>query len=118
MYTTFNKNKQRLHRHVRIRAKISGSATCPRISVYRSNKFIYAALIDDEKGVTLASSTSAKLGLDNPSNVAAAEAVGADLAKKAGELKITKAVFDRSGYLYHGQVKALTEACRKGGLAF
>ena len=118
MYTTFNKNKQRLHRHVRIRAKISGSATCPRISVYRSHKFIYAALIDDEKGVTLASSTSAKLGLDNPSNVAAAEAVGADLAKKAGELKITKAVFYRSGYLYHGQVKALAEACRKGGLAF
>lgn len=118
MYTVFDKNKQRLHRHVRIRAKISGTATCPRVSVYRSNKFIYAALIDDESGKTLCSSSSAKLNLENPSNCEAAKKVGEDLASKAKELKIEKAVFDRSGYLYHGQVKALADACREGGLAF
>ena len=118
MYSVFNKNKQRLHRHVRSRAKISGTPECPRISVYRSNKFIYAALIDDVAGKTLAAVDSSKLGLDNPSNCEAATKVGEELAKKAADLKIAKAVFDRSGYLYHGQVKALAEACRKGGLAF
>ena len=118
MYTAFNKNKQRLHRHVRIRSKISGTAECPRISVYRSNKFIYASLIDDVTGKTLVSSDSSKLNLENPSNCEAAAKVGEDLANKAKELKIVKVVFDRSGYLYHGQVKALAEACRKGGLAF
>lgn len=118
MYSVFNKNKQRLHRHIRIRAKIAGTADRPRISVYRSNKFIYASLIDDTTGTTLASSSSAKLGLENPSNCEAAAKVGADLAEKAKALKIEKVVFDRSGYLYHGQVKALAEACREAGLAF
>ncbi len=118
MYTTFNRNKQRLHRHIRIRGKISGTATCPRISVYRSNKFIYAALIDDDKAVTLASSSSAKLGLENPSNIDAAKKVGADIAEKAKALSITKVVFDRSGYAYHGQVKALADAAREAGLIF
>lgn len=118
MYSAFNKNKQRLHRHVRIRAKVKGTLERPRISVYRSNKFIYASLVDDVNGKTLASSSSAKLGLENPSNVEAASKVGADLASKAKALKIEKAVFDRSGYLYHGQVKALAEACREAGLAF
>jgi large subunit ribosomal protein L18 len=118
MYSVFNKNKQRLHRHIRIRAKVCGTADRPRISVFRSNKFIYAALVDDTTGKTLASSSSAKLGLENPSNIDAASKVGADLAEKAKALKIEKAVFDRSGYLYHGQVKALAEACREAGLAF
>lgn len=118
MYTTFNRNKQRLHRHIRIRGKISGTATCPRISVYRSNKFIYAALIDDDKAVTLASSSSAKLGLENPSNIDAAKKVGAEIAEKAKALSITKVVFDRSGYAYHGQVKALADAAREAGLIF
>lgn len=118
MYTTFNRNKQRLHRHIRIRGKISGTATCPRISVYRSNKFIYAALIDDDKAVTLVSSSSAKLGLENPSNIDAAKKVGADIAEKAKALSITKVVFDRSGYAYHGQVKALADAAREAGLIF
>lgn len=118
MYTTFNRNKQRLHRHVRIRGKISGTAECPRISVYRSNKFIYAALIDDDKAITLASSSSAKLGLENPSNIDAAKKVGLDIAAKAKALNITKVVFDRSGYAYHGQVKALADAAREGGLIF
>ena len=118
MYTVFDKNAQRLHRHVRIRAKIQGTAARPRVSIYRSNKFIYASLIDDEAGKTLASSSSVKLNLDNPSNVAAAAKVGEDLAAKAKDLKVTTVVFDRSGYLYHGQVKAVAEAMRKAGLVF
>ena len=118
MYSVFNKNKQRLHRHIRIRAKVKGTALRPRISVFRSNKFIYASLVDDTTGTTLASSSSAKLNLENPSNVEAAAKVGADLAAKAKALKIEKVVFDRSGYLYHGQVKALADACREAGLAF
>lgn len=120
MYTTFDRNAQRKHRHVRVRAKVSGTASCPRISVFRSNKFIYASIINDEEGKTLVSSTSnsAELKLENPSNIEAAKAVGADLAKKALDKGITKVVFDRSGYLYHGQVKALAEACREAGLVF
>ena len=118
MYTPFDRNAQRKHRHVRIRAKIHGTAERPRISVYRSNKFIYASLVDDTAHKTLCSSSSAKLGLENPSNCAAAEAVGEDLAKKALALNVKEVVFDRSGYLYHGQVKALAEACRKAGLVF
>lgn len=118
MYKTFDKNAQRKHRHVRVRAKISGTASCPRVSVFRSNKFIYASLVDDTKHVTLASSSSAKLGLDNPSNCDAANKVGLDLAKKAKDLKLTNVVFDRSGYLYHGQVKAVAEGLREGGLVF
>ncbi len=118
MYTAFNKNKQRLHRHIRIRAKVKGTADRPRVSVFRSNKFIYAALVDDTTGKTIAASSSAKLGLENPSNVDAATKVGADLAQKAKDLKIEKIVFDRSGYLYHGQVKAVAEALREAGLVF
>lgn len=118
MYTTFNKNKQRVHRHVRIRGKISGTAECPRISVFRSNKFIYASLIDDVTHTTIAATSSAKLNLENPSNVEAAAAVGAEIARLAKEKNITKAVFDRSGYSYHGQVKAVADAAREGGLIF
>ncbi|MFA6829352.1 MAG: 50S ribosomal protein L18 [Bacilli bacterium] len=118
MYTTFNRNAQRKHRHVRVRAKISGTASCPRICVFRSNKFIYASIINDEEHKTLAYSSSAKLGLDNPSNCDAATKVGEELSKKALDLGIKEVVFDRSGYLYHGQVKALAEACRKAGLVF
>ena len=118
MYKPFNKNAQRKHRHIRVRAKIHGNNQCPRGSIFRSNKFIYASLIDDDKGVTLASSSSAKLALENPSNCEAAKKVGLDLAKKAKDLKLEKAVFDRSGYLYHGQVKALADGLREGGLIF
>lgn len=118
MYSTFNKNAQRKHRHQRVRSKISGTPTCPRVSIFRSNKFIYASLIDDEARKTLASSSSAKLSLDNPSNVDAAKKVGLDLAKKAKDLKLSNVVFDRSGYLYHGQVKAVAEGLREGGLIF
>ncbi len=118
MYTTFNRNAQRKHRHLRIRAKVKGTASRPRISVFRSNKFIYASLIDDSCHKTLCSSSSAKLGLENPSNCEAAKAVGKDLAAKALALNVKEVVFDRSGYLYHGQVQALAEACREAGLVF
>lgn len=118
MYSTFNRNKARLHRHVRVRAKISGTTVRPRISIFRSNKFIYAQIIDDVKNVVLVASSSDKLGLDNPSNKDAATKVGEDLAKKAADKKIKEVVFDRSGYLYHGQVEAVAEALRKGGLVF
>lgn len=118
MYTTFDKNKQRLHRHVRIRAKICGTKECPRVSIYRSNRYIYASLIDDKAGKTLASIGSDKLGLTNSIDTAAAKKVGEELAKKAKKLKITTAVFDRSGYLYHGRVKALADALRENGLKF
>lgn len=116
MYTTFNREKQREHRHTRVRAKISGTSLRPRVSIYRSNKFIYAALIDDTAHKTLAASSSAKLGLDNPSNVEAAKKTGEDLAKKALDLGIKEVVFDRSGYIYHGQVQAVAEALRASGL--
>ncbi len=118
MYTPIDKNAQRIHRHRRIRAKISGTAARPRVSVYRSNRYIYASLIDDEKGITLCSSASNKLGLENAGNCQAAAALGADLASKAKALNIETVVFDRSGYAYHGQVEALAESLRENGLVF
>jgi len=98
-------------RRVRIRAKIKGTKNRPRLSVFRSSKHIYAQLIDDEKGETLA----AALG---GSNVRTAGEVGKVLAEKALKLKIKKVVFDRGGYKYHGRVKALAEGAREGGLEF
>ena len=113
-----SKNVSRVRRHARVRRKVSGTAECPRLCVYRSNKNIEAQLIDDVKGVTLVSSSSMALKLDNGSNIDAAKAVGSDIAKKAKAKKIAKCVFDRSGYLYHGRVQALAEAAREGGLEF
>ena len=113
-----SKNVSRVRRHARVRAKISGTAACPRLCVYRSNKNIEAQIIDDEKKVTLVSSSSMSLKLENGSNIEAASKVGADVAKKAKAKKITKVVFDRSGYIYHGRVKALAEAAREAGLEF
>lgn len=118
MYTTFDKNSQRLHRHKRIRGKISGTSTCPRISIFKSNRYVYASLIDDTNKKTLAYVTSANLNLENTSNVAAGSAVGEKLAQEAKKLNIKTAVFDRSGYIYHGVVKAIADSCRKGGLTF
>jgi len=117
MYKKENKNACRLHRHMRQKGKIVGSASCPRISVYRSNKAIYAQLIDDSKHVTLCESNSLKLGLTS-ANVESATKVGTDLGKKAKALKIENAVFDRSGYVYHGKVKALADAVRAQGIKF
>jgi len=115
-----SRNDLRVARHARVREKIYGTATEPRLNVFRSNGNIFAQIIDDEKGVTLvsASSIDKELKLENGSNVEAAYKVGVLLAKRAKEAKITKVVFDRGGYLYHGRVKALAEAARENGLEF
>ena len=100
-----------------IRAKISGSASRPRMTVFRSNKQIYVQLIDDLTGVTLASASS--LGMtEKVAKKEQAAKVGELVAKKAQEAGITVVVFDRNGYLYHGRVKELADAARKGGLKF
>ena len=112
-----SKNDMRLRRHKKIRRALSGNETTPRLSVFRSNTAIYAQLIDDVKGVTLASSSSLELKLKN-NNLETAKAVGKDIAKKAKEAKIKTVVFDRSGYLYHGKIKALADAARENGLEF
>jgi large subunit ribosomal protein L18 len=108
--------QQRRRRQVRIRAKVVGTAIRPRLSVYRSLKDIYAQLIDDDKGIVIASSSSLKEKKAN--GMEAAKQVGMDLAKKAKAKKISTCVFDRSGYLYHGKVKAVAEGAREGGLTF
>ena len=113
-----SKNVSRVRRHARVRAKISGTAETPRLCVYRSNKNIEAQLIDDVKGVTLVSSSSMSLKLENGSNIEAAKLVGKDIAEKAVAKGLKKVVFDRSGYIYHGRVKALAEAAREAGLEF
>ena len=100
----------------RVRNKISGSPSCPRMSVFRSNKQIYVQIIDDLSGKTLVSASS--LGLNLASNKDQATKVGELIAKKAVEAGISTVVFDRSGYLYHGRVKELADAARKGGLKF
>lgn len=113
-----SRNSARLMRHKRIRTEISGTKEVPRLSVFRSNKEIYAQIIDDEKKTTLASASSLdkSLKLKNGGNVEAAKAVGKLLAENAKKAKIKKVVFDRGGYLYHGRVKALAEAARENGL--
>ena len=113
-----SKNVSRLRRHARVRNKISGTATCPRLNVFRSNSNIFAQIIDDEKGVTLVSSSSVELKIKNGGNIEGAKLVGKDIATKAKKNKIEKIVFDRGGYLYHGRVKALAEAARENGLEF
>ena len=118
MISKQDKNVSRVRRHARVRAKISGTAEAPRLCVYRSNKNIEAQIIDDVKGATLVASSSMSLKLENGSNVDAAKLVGEDIAKKALAKKIKKVVFDRSGYIYHGRVKALAEAAREAGLEF
>ena len=118
MISKQDKNVSRVRRHARVRAKISGTSEAPRLCVYRSNKNIEAQIIDDVKGVTLVASSSMSLKLENGSNVEAAAKVGQDIAQKALAKKIKKVVFDRSGYIYHGRVKALAEAAREAGLKF
>lgn len=111
-------NDLRLRRHARIRKVISGTSTMPRLNVFRSNKEIYVQVIDDEIGKTLASSSSIALKLKNGGNIEGAKLVGKDIAEKCKKLKITKVVFDRGGYLYHGRVEALANAARENGLEF
>ncbi len=118
MVSKQSKNIARKRRHARVRNKISGTAQTPRLCLYRSNKNIEAQIIDDVKGVTLVASSSMALRLANGSNIEAAALVGKDIAEKAVAKKIKKVVFDRSGYIYHGRVKALAEAAREAGLEF
>ena len=111
------KQQKRYRRHHKIRAKIIGSKKCPRLSVFRSNQHIYAQLIDDEEGKTLANISDLKLK-KNIKKIKAADEIGKLIAEKALEKKIKKVVFDRGGYKYHGRIKAVAEAARKGGLKF
>ena len=112
-----SKNDMRIKRHRKIRRTLSGTDVTPRLCVFRSNQAIYAQLIDDVKGVTIASSSSLELKLKN-NNLEAAATVGKDIAEKAKKAKIKTVVFDRGGYLYHGRVKALADAARENGLEF
>ena len=112
-------NKARQARHKRVRAKISGTAECPRLNVFRSLQNIYAQLIDDVKGETLVSaSTVEKDFQEYGGNKSAAHKVGELLAKRAAEKGIENCVFDRGGYIYHGRVKELADGAREGGLKF
>lgn len=111
-------NEARLRRHARVRNKIAGTKECPRLNVFRSNNQIFAQVINDESGTTLVSSSSLELKLTNGGNVEGAKAVGKDIASKCKKAKISKVVFDRGGYLYHGRVEALAQAARESGLEF
>ena len=113
-----SKNSQRIMRHKRVRKNISGTSEMPRLNVFRSNTQIYALIINDETGTTLASSSSVQLKIKNGGNIEGAKLVGADIAKKAKEANISKVVFDRGGYQYHGRVEALADAARENGLEF
>ena len=112
-------NKARIKRHKRVRSKISGTAECPRLNVFRSTNNLYAQLIDDVQGVPLASASSLDKEIDvYGGNKDAARKVGQLIAKRAADKGITEVVFDRGGYIYHGRVQALAEAAREGGLKF
>jgi|SRR3954454_16388465 len=114
-----NKQEIRVRIHKRIRKKISGSAERPRLAVFRSLKHIYAQVIDDRAGRTLvAASSNEKDKAANGGNVAGAKEIGRMIAERAKAHGITRVVFDRGGYLYHGRVKALADAAREGGLEF
>lgn len=112
-------NKARLHRHKRVRGKINGTAERPRLNVFRSTSNIYAQLIDDEKGVTLASASTLDKEFNGyGGNKEAAKIVGNLIAKRALEKDISEVVFDRGGYVFHGRVKELADGAREGGLKF
>ena len=117
---TSNKVSARQKIRYRIRKKVKGTSAVPRLSVFRSNTDIYAQLIDDDNGLTLASASSkqADIKAQAGNKVDKSKLVGEALARKAGELGLKKAVFDRSGYIYHGRVKALADGAREGGLEF
>ena len=112
------KREARLRRHTRVRKSVSGTTEVPRLNVFRSNKGIYAQVIDDVTKTTLASSSNLELKIANGGNIEAAKAVGKDIAEKCKKLKIKTVVFDRGGYQYHGRVEALADAAREAGLEF
>jgi large subunit ribosomal protein L18 len=117
-----DKNKVRQNRHLRVRRKISGTAERPRLCVFRSNKNIYAQVIDDVEGKTLVAASTVEADIKNAvehgGDKNAAKAVGEAVAKKALDAGITNVVFDRGGYIYTGRVKELAEAAREAGLKF
>lgn len=122
MISKADKNKARLKRHLRVRKKIQGTAERPRLNVFRSSKHMYAQLIDDVKGVTLAAASTLdkdlKDQIGNGGNVEAARKVGELIAKRAKAQGFEQVVFDRGGYLYHGRIQALADAAREAGLEF
>jgi large subunit ribosomal protein L18 len=118
--TKADKNIVRKKRHARVRRTIIGTAERPRLNVFRSSKHIYAQLINDEKGITLASASTLDkaVELEHGGNVDAAKKVGEAIAQRALEHGVKSVVFDRGGYLYHGRIKALADAAREAGLEF
>lgn len=122
MIKKLDKNLDRKKRQLRVRSKISGTPTCPRLNVYRSVSHIYAQIIDDVAGVTLVSASTMEKELNeqllNKTKKEQAFIVGEQLAKKAKKAKIKRVVFDRAGYIYTGRVKSLAEGARKAGLEF
>ncbi len=119
MISQTSSNSKRVARHLRIRQTLSGTASKPRLNVFRSNKAIYVQIINDETGTTLCSASSLDKDLNcSGTKVEQAALVGSAIAKKALALNIETVVFDRGGYLYHGRVKALAEAARAAGLKF
>jgi len=113
-----NRNEIRKRIHARIREKLSGTSERPRLNIYRSLNHIYAQVVDDQKGETLAAVSSLQLKLKTGGNVAAAREIGKAVAEKAVSKGIKRVVFDRGGYLYHGRIKALADAAREAGLEF
>ena len=121
MLTRISKNQKRGHVHDRIRKKMQGTAERPRLNVYRSLNHIYVQVIDDLHGATVVSASSAegkKADRKTGGNVAAAKSVGKTIAERAKAKGVTKVVFDRGGYIYHGRVKALADAAREAGMQF
>ncbi|HLJ45908.1 MAG TPA: 50S ribosomal protein L18 [Bryobacteraceae bacterium] len=115
-----SKNIVRMRIHTRIRHRVRGTEERPRLAIFRSVKHIYAQVIDDHKGHTVAAASSSEknAGLKSGGNIAGAKEIGKLVAQRAKEKGITKVVFDRGGYLYHGRVKALADAAREAGLEF
>jgi large subunit ribosomal protein L18 len=114
----FNKVLRRKKIRKSIRGKVNGTSDRPRVSVFKSNKGIYAQIINDVDGKTLVAASSMEISPKPSANVVSSKEVGAILAKKASTMGITNVVFDRGGYIYHGRVKALAEGAREGGLNF
>lgn len=118
MITQTKRNEIRRRIHMRIRRKLSGTAERPRLNVFRSLNHIYAQLIDDVSGTTLASASTLALKAGTGGNVAAAKQIGTAIAERAREKGVRQVVFDRGGFLYHGRIKALADAAREAGLEF
>ncbi len=121
MYKRYDRNAARKRRHLRVRSKVVGTPVRPRLNVFRSNQHIYAQVIDDAAGVTLAAASTldaAIKGLEGGLTVAKAQAVGRLVGQRAKERGVEHVVFDRGGYLYHGRVKAVADGAREAGLNF